>query len=176
MDKRLEKNVEEWFIRSQALVDARNPAALHIDEFGIDSFDRSDWIAVGTELFSFLVFLATNTDARVKPILTIPLVDMNSTNCRNIPKNISDVQIQLGDEPPILYIVDRDINSYYFPSEEYKIPLRFQWPGLDRNWGVYIYYKEYRDEQAIQHNWPSSRSVYAEYFAPLYYKEKPDEL
>jgi hypothetical protein len=80
-----------------------------------------------------------------------------------VPKDIDELQSELSDEPPSLYILSRELPKKFDPVQEFKTPLNFSlFSGYEDQ--IDIQYREFRFHHAIQNNWEFLRVVYLEYF------------
>jgi len=157
----MNEKVEHWLNDNLPQVTTQPALSIHLDELLDQPINPNEYIPLGLTAFGRLIELLQALQLPVKPMLVIPLTSHSNQISRIIPSNMSDLETELTPEPPSLYLLDWTPVEYFGVCEEYRSPLPF---NLLAQSGVYVYYREYRYEMDIIHDWEFMRAIYVNYW------------
>lgn len=167
MSDLLNQKIERWIENNLHLLASHNHLSIHIDTLLGEGINQSEIISTSLEVFTLLVGQTEKQKISARPGLVIPLLSDSYQLEAVVPQNLEEIENQLNDEPPSLYLLDCKVLKYLAIYEEYKCPLSLEL-FKDIREGTYIYYREFRDATAIKNEWEFSRCVYVEYYAADY--------
>jgi hypothetical protein len=157
----MNQKIQDWLELSSKSVSVRNPISIHIDDLLGAQLEKDDIVNISTKAFLSLNKQIGQQQLTVIPLLVIPLRVIGNELSLAAPANLPILKNQLGDEPPSLYLLSRDSLRLTEACEEYKYPLPFELiPSLPKD--VYVYFREFRNSQAIKNQWEFSRCVYVQ--------------
>ena len=153
---RLDENVQA-FIQSAYLPKyGIEPVSVHVDRL-VQSLPASDIISVSLHAFDLLVSRMGEQE-EFMPSLRIPLQNSDFLNTA-IP-SITSLQTDLSKTPPSLYLTHHNIFKYFWPVEDYRLPLRnffntrceaYTYYRCFRNWRDFVNEDEYAREICIDY-------------------------
>jgi hypothetical protein len=161
-DRHLEPSLHRWLNQNLGLVTTKHPISSHIDDILQDVL-ATEHIEISTQMFSALVGLLISMQTPVKPMLIIPLRSIARRVVQAIPQSKIDIESQLTNEPPSLYLVDWETARAQALLEEYNVPLPFELFSTTLE-GVYVYYREVRFAREMQNDEEFLREIRAEYY------------
>jgi hypothetical protein len=157
----MNEKLEHWLNDTLSQVTAEHALSIHLDELLEKPINLNEYLTLGLVAFGQLVELLQILQFPIKPMLVIPLASHSSQISRIIPSSMSDLETELTPEPPSLYLLDWTPVECFGVCEEYRSPLPF---NLLTQSGVYVYYREYRYEMDILHDWEFMRAIYVNYW------------
>jgi hypothetical protein len=164
----LERQVQQWAEVGLARLSIRDPVTIHLDQLLGKKLKEKEALAVSLQVFRILVEQVRRRGTPAQPGLVIPLVFHGTKLEADVPVDLHSLEIQIHHrEPPSLYLLDWEALKYLEVCEEYKAPLRFHLIEPPSE-GVYVYYREFRDAESIEHNWEFARCIYVEYYPEHY--------
>jgi len=102
----------------------------------------------------------------IMPSLYIPLECTESLIAGPIDAQTLVKQINYN-EPPSLYLTERDLATKHRPIERYNFPLQSS-DFLQNSADVYVYYMTWRTLEDIENGWEYGRAIIAEYYPEKY--------
>jgi len=159
----MNEKLSHWFNNNLPQVNPQNPLSIHLDELLDQPVSLPDYLNLGLATFNYTLELLQPVQFPVKPLLVIPLTSESNEMKRLVPSDLNTLEHEFTPEPPSLYLLAWNPVEYWGVCEEYRSPLPF---CLATQTGVYVYYREYRYEMDIQHNWEFMRAIYVTYWPP----------
>jgi hypothetical protein len=142
-----------------------SPQSIHLDELLKDVLPTTSEISINIALECFKTAVKELEDnaLKIKTILVWPI--------GHSEKLIMEVpQLECGEEPPSLYLADREDDRYYELSEEYRIPISpLYLTQFNKN--AQCFYRCFRTAEAIKGNWEYERCIYIEHYPEVYLVE-----
>jgi hypothetical protein len=134
----------------------------HITEiFGKQS--REKWVGLSILSIQDIVQRLKDTHLAYDLKLTcvIPLISDQFRITYNVPNSVREIEAQLENESPSLYLERTSGLHHYKPVEEYVYPIRF---NFINDVSLYCYYREHRYIEGIIQEWEFSRGIYIVYY------------
>jgi len=165
--------LEHWFTEAIGAVSGRSFATAHVHEVSeAIPGQRKQLVEFSLECYRKLANMvsAAGELQRVMPTLVVPLNSGSSTMDKGeiaLPelKEIFDQDVH---EPPIVYLLDRELSKYFEPSEELRRPIRIAHEIGVKGAVVHSYYKCSRSREATETN--------QEYLRAIWWEAYPEEL
>ncbi len=158
----IETKIVEWLESNITQVTQMKPRSIHIDELLGEKWDSKTVIANALSIYKILIDnIEGNMLIETMPLLTLPLEPISKfvktavswENCNSA----------VSDEPPSIYLIDRNNVKFWDDCEEYRIPIKK--PNIDTRKGeLFSYYRIYRNNEAIENNWEYERCIYTELY------------
>lgn len=112
--------IESWILNVIADNSWQQFNDIHIDDIDIAYKDKKKWIEGGMSCFNMSVELIR--DLNLPFIITLSLALKSKKTAINTVKSIADIQAELDDTPPSLYVFHKDWKGYNF-SNSVKLDL-----------------------------------------------------
>lgn len=156
------KALSDWLDSSIRLKGESHPLTTHVSSFIKSDLSKEHLLEYSINVFLELV---NCTDEKkhadeLMPMLVIPL-GCSDDLCLwdgSIP-----LSSQFSDEPPSVYLFQREKSKYLERAEEYKIPVDLDLAEL-KSEKFNIYYRCFRDSTAIDNGWEFNKAIYIEYY------------
>jgi hypothetical protein len=162
MDEQYEQKIEQWLEKYLPSLSASGALSVHVDNLLGRSLGKPETLRVSLNALSVLWLLMQRRQAGVKFGLVIPLHSPSPQLSANAPTDLGEIEQQLSDEPPSLFLIGRNAFESQEIFEEYKRPLFFELvPNVPQ--AALTYYREFRDITYLRNGWEFSRCVYIEY-------------
>ncbi len=156
----MENLLRIWIENSQEIIVREGYVSIHLDQLLEQHFEKDKILGVSINIFSQLVKYVILKDIKFIPLLTIPLHNGGNKITFSVPRKVEDILRDLGDEPPSLYLLEKQTDLGFDGCEEYRKPLSFDIVTRSVKGKTYSYYREYRDRQAIKSQWEFNRCLY----------------
>ena len=155
--------LKSWIETNVPAVSAANPVHIHADELlGRDSATQQEWLTALKSAYLETIDILGERLAAVMPILMIPLI-----STRDLIVDPPDVRgLDVGDEIPSIYLIDRNASKYLARCELYRVFLHDLQLFEPRREDVFCFYEVLRLEQQRQWGWDYTRTIKAEHYLP----------
>jgi hypothetical protein len=158
----LRSTVKKWVRDNINEVRLKNPVSIHINELIDETIKPTKIIEKSIEAFEIVVSSLNEDElVKIKPILTCPLnpVEEFSVEMKDWENCLKDI----SDEPPSIYLQDRNSEKLLEAVEEYRIPISS--PIIKTiNYRPYSFYRIFRNMDAIKNDWEYERCIYTEVY------------
>jgi len=162
-------SVERWYVRDTKQMGEHEPATVHMDELFGGDWKPDEPLTITRHAYAELVDIASDSARTLLAGLVIPLNfktgELYGRKVEPAPRGWDEIGAAISrDEPPLLYILKREIRLELHPWHGYREPLigLFTSPSSGR---IYSYYDVSRGESAIEEgDLDMQRSIIAEYY------------
>ena len=160
------KSFTDWLDDALKLNGKSHPLTAHVSSFGKLELSRQQTLEHSLNLFLELVNKSVEKKCvdDLMPMLVIPLGCSDNLCFWDDSLSLSN---QLSDEPPSIYLYEREKIKYLEVTEEYKTPINLELPKIEAI-ELNIYYRCFRDSVAIQNDWEFNKAVYLECYTCQY--------
>ncbi len=154
--------LQTWINNNHEILIREGFVSAHVDEILNRTLSKDEVLKTSIGTFFTLIEYIANQKEKLIPLLVVPLQDLGNRITFAVPKSIEDIlnDIRISEEPPSLYLMLNHPNFGLEMCEEYKIPLSFDLVDGNDNKKIFVYYREFRCEQAIESQWEFSRCLY----------------
>jgi len=167
----LQRQVTDWLrycLQTKHSPPLNRPLTIHLNALLKAPIDQENLVAVSFETYRVLIeqMEALGISDTIMPSLYIPL------ECTEVlvagPFNAETLIKQINyNEPPSLYLTERDIQTKMNAIERYDFPLQAS-DFMENAEDVYVHYGTWRTLEDIENGWEYGRSIVAEYYPKAY--------
>lgn len=154
------KAFSHWLDDSMRLKGQVYPLTAHVSSFVEIELKGEELLDFSINVFFELVseIIKKGCIAEFMPVLVLPL---DCSDYLSFWDDTKPLYSQLSDEPPSIYLLDRDKAKFPAKSEEYRVPVEL---GLAKVEGMELntYYRCFRDVMSIENDWEFNRAIYIE--------------
>lgn len=166
----IQERIREWIkftLQTQHIPPLSKPLTTHLNQLFDTPADRESLVAVSFLTFRILIeqMEAMGLPDTYMPTLRIPLEDSETLIAG--PVSAAALIVQLGYQPPSLYITPRSERMLANPIERYDFPLNIE-DFTDSIEGIQIYYSTGRTQEDIRNGWEYGRNIMAQYYPKSY--------
>jgi hypothetical protein len=155
--------IKQWFLENKDRVTPVHPISAHISDLLGRRITKKSMLSVSFASLLVVIRESKSLGNPVKIFLIIPLNSISNKISFQIPQDLKNIQADLCDEPPSIYLKSWEMARQSTIVEEYKIPIKLDLPTEFED-QLYVYYSECRYEIAFVNNWEFSRCIFVEYY------------
>jgi hypothetical protein len=152
------KSFSDWLASAVRLKGEAHFVTEHVSSFVKEKLSKKQLLECSINIFLELVSKSIEYKYinELMPMLVIPLGWSNNVCFWDDSLSLDS---QLVDEPPIIYLLEREALKRLDVAEEYKIPVSLNLAKIE-SVQFSVYYRCYRDKMGIENNWEFSKALY----------------
>lgn len=128
-------------------------------------------IQLAAEVYEFVLERLGDHSSEIKAVLFLPLRETKVL--APIPPPRGHLVDALGEEPPSVYLISREVDMFLYVREEYRVPYELELAMASRP-DVFCWYRAHRDTEAYENDWEYSRSIMIEHYPERFrFKGRP---